>query len=364
MRGERAITRARRPGSRWPNQSRLGEASPARALNRPARTGPRRPGASPLGCRNGRASAYTTPYGVSKGRGCGRSTLDSLPERRASAPRRTLGDAAVPPRRVPGGAQPPEATPGRARRRRTPPEKAGLRAPARKRRRRSERDYASSVRRGSRASRARGDRDQRAPARLQRHALQLAALPLARGRDPRRAPQARAHARGAARLGPGRREHAARVRHLRRSPGRPDLLGALDAAGARFAMHAKGEQIHVAAWPEASENHHLASRHCPTPEKISADKDRRLHPPYRPHTQSAERGERVGSQSWRGATPSAPEGWGRFPLGLEPREKCKRPARRAGRGAACTLKVDRLTRPDAVVLRSRACRGRDPGALR
>ena len=30
---------------------------------------------------------------------------------------------------------------------------------------------------------------------------------------------------------------------------------------ARFAMHAKGEQIHVAAWPDAPENHHLASRH-------------------------------------------------------------------------------------------------------
>ncbi len=30
---------------------------------------------------------------------------------------------------------------------------------------------------------------------------------------------------------------------------------------ARFAMHAKGEQIHVAAWPESSENHHIASRH-------------------------------------------------------------------------------------------------------
>ena len=30
---------------------------------------------------------------------------------------------------------------------------------------------------------------------------------------------------------------------------------------ARFAMHAKGEQIHVAAWPEAPDIHHLASRH-------------------------------------------------------------------------------------------------------
>lgn len=30
---------------------------------------------------------------------------------------------------------------------------------------------------------------------------------------------------------------------------------------ARFAMHAKGEQIHVAAWPEVPEIHHLASRH-------------------------------------------------------------------------------------------------------
>ena len=29
----------------------------------------------------------------------------------------------------------------------------------------------------------------------------------------------------------------------------------------RFAMHAKGEQIHVAAWPDADEVHHLASRH-------------------------------------------------------------------------------------------------------
>jgi predicted amidohydrolase len=29
----------------------------------------------------------------------------------------------------------------------------------------------------------------------------------------------------------------------------------------RFAMHAKGEQIHVAAWPEVPEIHHLASRH-------------------------------------------------------------------------------------------------------
>jgi len=29
----------------------------------------------------------------------------------------------------------------------------------------------------------------------------------------------------------------------------------------RFAMHAKGEQIHVAAWPDADDTHHLASRH-------------------------------------------------------------------------------------------------------
>ena len=29
---------------------------------------------------------------------------------------------------------------------------------------------------------------------------------------------------------------------------------------ARFAMHAKGEQVHVAVWPDAPENHHLASR--------------------------------------------------------------------------------------------------------
>jgi nitrilase len=29
----------------------------------------------------------------------------------------------------------------------------------------------------------------------------------------------------------------------------------------RFAMHAKGEQIHIAAWPEVPEIHHLASRH-------------------------------------------------------------------------------------------------------
>jgi nitrilase len=29
----------------------------------------------------------------------------------------------------------------------------------------------------------------------------------------------------------------------------------------RFAMHAKGEQIHVAAWPDADDPHHLASRH-------------------------------------------------------------------------------------------------------
>jgi nitrilase len=30
---------------------------------------------------------------------------------------------------------------------------------------------------------------------------------------------------------------------------------------ARFAMHAKGEQVHVAAWPEVPDIHHLASRH-------------------------------------------------------------------------------------------------------
>lgn len=30
---------------------------------------------------------------------------------------------------------------------------------------------------------------------------------------------------------------------------------------ARFAMHAKGEQVHVATWPEVPEIHHLASRH-------------------------------------------------------------------------------------------------------
>ena len=30
---------------------------------------------------------------------------------------------------------------------------------------------------------------------------------------------------------------------------------------ARFAMHAKGEQIHVAVWPDAEDAHHLASRH-------------------------------------------------------------------------------------------------------
>ncbi len=30
---------------------------------------------------------------------------------------------------------------------------------------------------------------------------------------------------------------------------------------ARFAMHSKGEQIHVAAWPDARDNEHLASRH-------------------------------------------------------------------------------------------------------
>ena len=29
----------------------------------------------------------------------------------------------------------------------------------------------------------------------------------------------------------------------------------------RFAMHAKGEQIHVAAWPEVPDMHHVASRH-------------------------------------------------------------------------------------------------------
>lgn len=29
---------------------------------------------------------------------------------------------------------------------------------------------------------------------------------------------------------------------------------------ARFAMHAKGEDVHVAVWPDAPENHHLASR--------------------------------------------------------------------------------------------------------
>jgi len=29
----------------------------------------------------------------------------------------------------------------------------------------------------------------------------------------------------------------------------------------RFAMHAKGEQVHVAAWPEVPDIHHLASRH-------------------------------------------------------------------------------------------------------
>ncbi|HWT23666.1 MAG TPA: carbon-nitrogen hydrolase family protein [Solirubrobacteraceae bacterium] len=29
----------------------------------------------------------------------------------------------------------------------------------------------------------------------------------------------------------------------------------------RFAMHAKGEQVHVAAWPDLPESHHLASRH-------------------------------------------------------------------------------------------------------
>jgi nitrilase len=29
----------------------------------------------------------------------------------------------------------------------------------------------------------------------------------------------------------------------------------------RFAMHAKGEQVHVAVWPDADEVHHLASRH-------------------------------------------------------------------------------------------------------
>lgn len=30
---------------------------------------------------------------------------------------------------------------------------------------------------------------------------------------------------------------------------------------ARFAMHAKGEQVHIATWPEVPEIHHLASRH-------------------------------------------------------------------------------------------------------
>jgi predicted amidohydrolase len=30
---------------------------------------------------------------------------------------------------------------------------------------------------------------------------------------------------------------------------------------ARFAMHAQGEQVHVAAWPELPEMHHIASRH-------------------------------------------------------------------------------------------------------
>jgi hypothetical protein len=30
---------------------------------------------------------------------------------------------------------------------------------------------------------------------------------------------------------------------------------------ARFAMHAKGEQIHAAVWPEVPDIHHLASRH-------------------------------------------------------------------------------------------------------
>jgi len=29
----------------------------------------------------------------------------------------------------------------------------------------------------------------------------------------------------------------------------------------RFAMHAKAEQVHVAAWPDAPESHHIASRH-------------------------------------------------------------------------------------------------------
>ena len=29
----------------------------------------------------------------------------------------------------------------------------------------------------------------------------------------------------------------------------------------RFAMHAKGEQVHVAVWPDADDVHHLASRH-------------------------------------------------------------------------------------------------------
>jgi len=30
---------------------------------------------------------------------------------------------------------------------------------------------------------------------------------------------------------------------------------------ARFAMHAKGEQVHIASWPEVPDIHHLASRH-------------------------------------------------------------------------------------------------------
>lgn len=30
---------------------------------------------------------------------------------------------------------------------------------------------------------------------------------------------------------------------------------------ARFAMHAKGEEVHVASWPDAPESHHIASRH-------------------------------------------------------------------------------------------------------
>jgi len=30
---------------------------------------------------------------------------------------------------------------------------------------------------------------------------------------------------------------------------------------ARFALHAKGEEVHVASWPDAPESHHIASRH-------------------------------------------------------------------------------------------------------